>query len=250
MMSDFPAWWIVGTDTEVGKTRVTVWAARHLSRQGLRVGVCKPAVSDGQRTDGGWRWEDIEALRSVCNCDVPEEWIGPHRWNAALAPPVAQRLEATGQVERSPWFLSAEPKLTDYCEVLDRWKGNCDILLVEGIGGLLCPLTGDATLADLIRQWQAPLLIVSRLGLGTLNHTLMTVEAAEHRGLNVAGVVLNATQQPQGLAEATNPEELRRRLTVPVWGPIEFEPPGDTVPPTIGEIDWRCGTTRPAGSDK
>lgn len=235
---------VTGTDTEVGKTRVSVWLARELARRGYQVGTCKPAVSgaiDSLDSEGKLHriWEDAEALKGVCTVSVPEEWISPYRWLAPLAPPVAaQFTQSEGEwVERDPGNPeNALPTLTDFVKVLDRWSGACDILVAEGVGGLLCPLTATETVADLARSWGRPVLLVSRLGLGALNHTLLTLEVARQYGLQVVGVLLNCTTPRTGsLAEATNPRELAKRISVPVWGPIEHHPlSGDNeVPPAI-----------------
>jgi dethiobiotin synthetase len=94
------------------------------------------------------------------------------------------------------------------------------LLLTEGVGGLLCPITESETVADLIRELAFPTLVVARRSLGTLNHTLLTLEAARSRGLDVIGVVVNETTPPAGLAEETNVEELRRRVAVPILGVV------------------------------
>ncbi len=98
-------------------------------------------------------------------------------------------------------------------ESLAWWEERAEVMVVEGVGGLLCPLAEGATVADLAVLLDYPLLIVARRGLGTLNHTLLTVEAARLRSLRVAGVVLNGSSPTTDpVAEATNAEELAHRL--------------------------------------
>jgi dethiobiotin synthetase len=109
------------------------------------------------------------------------------------------------------------------------------MLLVEGVGGLLCPLTESETVADLVRELALPLVIVARRSLGTLNHTLLTVEAARIRKLTVVGVVISETAPPAGLAEQTNVEELRRRLDVPLLGVVPYS---DEQGSAIANIGW------------
>jgi dethiobiotin synthetase len=114
-------------------------------------------------------------------------------------------------------------------------------LLVEGVGGLLCPLTERETVADLAGALGLPLVVVARRSLGTLNHTLLTLEAARRRGLAVAGVVVNEVVPPEGLADETNVAELRR-LGVPVLAVVGHRrggPPGGE----LGAVDWwgLCG---------
>lgn len=95
-----------------------------------------------------------------------------------------------------------------------------DVVLVEGIGGLLVPLTARHSVADLVRWLRLPLLVVAPAGLGALNHTLLTVEAARLRGLEVLGVVLNRRRISPSLAERTNPGVIRKLGDIPVWGVV------------------------------
>src|SRR5205823_9859727 len=133
------------------------------------------------------------------------ERVAPLLFEEPLAPPVAARREGAP--------LAYARVLEATAAALAWWGERAEVLVVEGIGGLLCPLAEGATVADLAIALDHPLVVVARRGLGTLNHTLLTVEAARHRGLRLAGVVLNGaepTADPR--AEVTNPAELARRL--------------------------------------
>ena len=113
--------------------------------------------------------------------------------------------------------------LTGMKTAADWWQGRVEVLLIEGVGGLLCPLTEDKTIADLAVALGYPLLVVARAGLGTINHALLTVEAARHRGLQVAGVVLNEAEpleETPGTGE--NSAEIARRANVPVLGVVRY----------------------------
>src|SRR6185369_7751929 len=124
-----------------------------------------------------------------------------------LAPPVAAR--------RAGQPLPFSRILEETRRALAWWAERAEEGVVEGVGGLLCPLAEGATVADLAIALDYPLVVVARRGLGTLNHTLLTVEAARLRGLRVAGVVLNGAEPARDgahLAEATNADELARRL--------------------------------------
>ena len=99
-----------------------------------------------------------------------------------------------------------------------------EFLVVEGAGGLAVPIQGDFLVAHLIAHLKLPMLIVARAGLGTLNHTLLTVAFARQANLEVAGIVLNAIPpKVTGLAEQTNPEEIHRLTDVPVLGVLPYE---------------------------
>ena len=194
---------VVGTDTGVGKTTVAACIVRALRERQVTVGAYKPVVSGAEP---GPVWRDVEILSAACDDLFPGERICPQRFQAPLAPPVAARLEGS-QVNAA---LLREGAVW--------WQGRVDALIIEGAGGLLTPLTDSETVADLACDLGYPLLVVARAGLGTLNHTLLTLEAARHRNLSVAGIVLNASTPPEAgdPSPATNPAELARRSTVPI----------------------------------
>ena len=122
------------------------------------------------------------------------------------------------------------------------WVGQCSLLLVEGVGGLLCPLTEDETVADLAVEFGLPMLIVARATLGTINHTLLTIEAARRRGLRLAGVLLNeVTPAASDASIATNAEEIERSSGVRVLGVIPHRPEADLpVLERLARIDWNA----------
>ncbi|MFO0946516.1 MAG: dethiobiotin synthase [Planctomycetota bacterium] len=251
-----PGMLVLGTDTGVGKTRVTRWVARHLRACGVNVGICKPAATGSElvASASGSRvtWSDIEELSSELDGETDSGLVGPFRWHSPLAPGVAAGLEfpafATAPLPKGT-PTGQWPGIEDYVRAIDAWTGNCDFLLVEGVGGLLCPLTKQETVADLAVRWGRPVLIVARHGLGTLNHSLLTLEVAQRRGLSVVGVLLNrSTNEPDGLAEQTNASELRARVSLPVWGPLSHELDPRVVPPLITQIPWLelAGLSAPA----
>ncbi len=200
-----PGLFVSGTDTAVGKTCVAAAIARGLAAEGRRVGVLKPVATGATRVGDHWHSEDAEVLIEALGESVPRERVAPLVFEEPLAPVVAARRRGTPLTQ-----AQVEKAVT---EALDWWAGRAEVMIVEGVGGLLCPLAEGTTVADLAVALDYPLLIVARRGLGTLNHTLLTIEAARSRGLRVAGVILNGagpTSDP--LAEATNAEELARRL--------------------------------------
>ena len=237
---------ITGTDTNVGKTWVTCLIARQLMACGLRVAAYKPVCSgaiitstrESSETITGTMagispvnshviWEDIERLKAVIGEEWSEEIICPQRFLAPLAPPIAAKQEG---------------RIVDFLRMLSgayQFPG-ADVLLIEGAGGWLSPLTDQFTVADVAAKLRAPVLIVARAGLGTINHTLLTIESIRHRGLEIAGVVLNESRPTDHDAStATNAEEIERRSGVPVFGVL---PHGDDpsllrggIPVTI---DW------------
>jgi dethiobiotin synthetase len=110
-----------------------------------------------------------------------------------------------------------------------------EVTIVEGLGGLLAPLAPRYRVADLAAELGLPLVIVARPGLGTINHTLLTVEAALARGLKVAGVIINDYDaETAGLAEETNPEEIRRETGLPILTIVPHDPETDPRAPSLG----------------
>lgn len=204
---------VTGTDTGVGKTHVTAMFVRQLRAAGRSVGAYKPVCSGAVVDERGERrWEDIERLHAALGGSFDRERIGPQCFDAPLAPPVAAQREGR------------RVDVATILHGLDWWLEQVDLLFVEGVGGLLCPLTDDSDIADLAGDVGFPLLIVARAGLGTLNHTLMTLDVADRRGLSVAGVVLNHDRRPdpEDVSLESNAAELRRRCDVPIFGPLPF----------------------------
>lgn len=202
---------ITGTDTDVGKTYITASLVRALRSDGVRVGAYKPACSGVQQSASAKPiWSDIETLHAALDGEFDRERICPQRFDAPLAPPVAAAREersVDGTLLRTgaAW-----------------WDGYVDYLLVEGVGGLLCPLTETETVADLAVDLGYPLLIVAHAGLGTIGHTLLTIEAARSRKMNIAGIVLNDVDgQTSTASTASNAAEITRRGGVPILACVD-----------------------------
>jgi dethiobiotin synthetase len=216
---------ITGTDTGVGKTLVAAALVRLLRRQGRRVGVSKPVATGATLVQGRLVSEDSLKLAEAAGVEADEVT----RWTFAepAAPPVAAKV--AGQTLQLP----------DLIECIRDVGHDVDMLIVEGVGGLLCPITDRETVADLVDGLGLPLVIVARRSLGTLNHTLLTVEVAIQRGLAVAGVVISETTAPESLAEESNVEQLRRRLSVPVLAVVPHQmSSADSVENALVGVDW------------
>ena len=234
MSRPLPGLFVTGTDTGVGKTRVASAVARSLVAEGRRVGVLKPVATGASFSGGCWRSDDAERLREGSGLHVSIDRVAPILYEEPVAPSVAAR--------RLGIPLTAEHLNRQVAEAIDWWQeeGAAEIMIIEGVGGLLCPLAEGTTVADLAVRLDYPVVVVARLGLGTLNHTLLTVEAALRRSLRVVGVVLNNPEPTVGtLAESTNPAELSRRLPEGI-ALLANLPHGDD--PVLSnewrEIDW------------
>jgi dethiobiotin synthetase len=186
---------VTGTDTGVGKTVVACALVRALRAAGVDVGVMKPAET-GVGAEGP---VDALALRRAAGSDDPLEDVCP----AALALPAAPAVAA-----------GAEGRRLDLARIraaATRLRARHDFLLVEGAGGLLVPLAPGVSMADLAAELGFPVLVVARTRLGTINHTLLTLEVLERRGLALAGVVLSHAA-PLSAADARNLDALRATL--------------------------------------
>jgi dethiobiotin synthetase len=197
---------VTGTDTGVGKTFITAALLKTWRAAGYNAGGYKPAVSGCDYDAAGQPfWGDVEALSEASGRTFPRHRICPQCFIAPLAPPVAAKHE--GRCVDDDLLRSAT----------DWWRPQVDVLLVEGAGGLLAPLSETQSNADLASALNLPVLVIARTGLGTINHSLLTVEAAQHRGLNVVGIVLNtANPGPEDLSVQSNPEQLAQRCDVPI----------------------------------
>ncbi len=217
---------ITGTDTAIGKTYVTCGIARTLVADGRVVGAYKPAVSGAGRDAAGQPfWEDVEELHAAVGGELPRERICPQRYDAPLAPPAAAQAERRG-VDAALLRSGA-----------DWWRSRCEFLLVEGAGGLLSPIADQETVADVARDLGYPLIIVARLGLGTINHTLLTLEAAARRGIPVAGIVLNEASPTDGdPSVTTNAQDLARFTDIPVLATLRYKDQQNAS--TLAGIDW------------
>ncbi len=195
------------------------------------MGVLKPVATGATPEGSTWRCDDAECLIAAIGGGVSVQQVAPIRYQEALAPSVAARRAGAALGQRDVESATAD--------AIAWWEARADVMVVEGVGGLLCPLAEETTVADLAIALDYPLVIVARRGLGTLNHTLMTVEAARWRELRVAGVVLNSVERlAETLAEATNAEELARRLPgVAILAERPYETTFDLLDP-VDRVDW------------
>ena len=227
---------VVGTDTEVGKTLVAGAIARHLRRLGRQVAVFKPAATGCRRDRGQLISADAEFLAACADSSQNLCEIAPVRYSAALAPNVAAEVE--GRPVDLEVIFDAYRRLVDHGQVV----------VVEGIGGLLCPITDDFWVVHFARMIDLPVVIVARSGLGTINHTLLTLHAARAAGLKIAGVVVNRypVDATADQAAATNPAQIAQRGKIDVLAMVPDEETNSvekaTIGPdtafAIGQVDW------------
>jgi dethiobiotin synthetase len=193
---------VTATDTGVGKTEVACALIANARAAGLDAVGMKPAQSG----DVPGEPSDAERLRAAAGGVEPLEAICPYRFAAPLAPAVAARVEGR------------EVSLARVLEAARALAARHAALVVEGAGGLLVPLTERETYADLAVALGLPVLVVARAGLGTVNHTALTVEALRVRGLTCAGIVIGSWPAEPDLAERCNLQDLPMITRVLVRG--------------------------------
>jgi len=212
---------VTGTDTGVGKTLVACAIARALHERGLDLGVMKP-IETGVSREGPL---DAIALRAAAGADDALDLVCPQQFSLPAAPTVA---------------AAHEGREVDLAVVDAAWtvlSARHESMLVEGAGGLLVPATAALTMGDLADRFGLPLLIAARGALGTINHTRLTLEAAERRGLEVAGVVISHATGRLSDADAANLAELRAALGKKLVGEIPPLAPGALPDPAAIAID-------------
>ncbi len=199
---------ITGTDTDVGKTVVAVGLALALRDRGVRVGAMKPVATGCHGHDRYLISNDAVCLWEAAENEYPS-LTNPVRFRNPLAPHVASSLE------------KKEVDLKQIRRSFTELQKQCDFMIVEGIGGLFVPITRDYFVANMIREFQLPIIIVSRVGLGAINHTLLTVDAALIRGFDVRGIIFNRVPTVNySLAEITNPKVIHELTGIPILGSL------------------------------
>ena len=203
------AWFVVGTDTGIGKTHATCALLHALARRHARVCGMKPIAAGGVMTAGGLSNEDSLAHRAASTVQVPPELDNP----VLLPEPLSPHLAAA----RAGVAISFDAVLAAVGELRRR----TDALVIEGAGGFLVPLSETQTGADLAVALKLPLLLVVGMRLGCLNHALLTVEAIRARGLVLAGWIANRVD-PDFLCPDENLAYLRTHLDAPLWADLPF----------------------------
>jgi len=202
---------ITGTDTGVGKTVTTACLLSLYRKHRLNVGVMKPVETGVDPECSSSANSDARFLMEIAQCSDPLSQVCPVRLKTPASPFQA------AEIENRP--IEIDRILNSFHQLADKH----DHLLVEGVGGLLVPIKSDYLVCDLIRDLGLPLLVISRNALGTLNHTLLTLRAAQQAGIPIRGVILNRTEAGEKNAIEQGHAEIITKLSgVPVLGEIPF----------------------------
>jgi dethiobiotin synthetase len=202
---------ITGTDTGVGKTAVAAGLAWALRKRQVNVGVMKPFATANRVFSKKYRSQDTAMLAGAAGVSDPDCELNPFFYTLAASPLVAS------QLKRDP-PVSIEKAL----QALQSLTEKHDFMIVEGIGGIMVPLTENESVADFVKRAGLSVVIVSTPVLGTLNHTLLTAMACKEFGINVKGIIINKMPKKPSVVEQKAPEVIERLTGIRVLGTLPF----------------------------
>ncbi len=218
------AFFVTGTDTEIGKTLVSCALLYTMGQQGWKCTGMKPVAAGATEQDGVWRNDDVEALKAVSNllwendaAGLGTRAVNPYLFKLPAAPHIAAARE--GRDIELAVILASYQRLADIAEAI----------IVEGVGGFRVPLNAGHDSADLAQQLNLPVILVVGMRLGCINQALLSAEAIAARGLRLAGWVANCAQNEMAFLQE-NCQALRDRLNAPLLGCIPYL---DTPEPAV-----------------
>ncbi len=202
---------ITGTGTGVGKTAVAAGLAWALRRRKINVGVMKPFATANRVFSKKYKSHDTAILAKAAGVDDPDNELNPFFYSVAASPLLA-------------WQLKREPSasIEQALQVLQNLAKKHDFMIVEGIGGIMVPLTENESVADFARRAGLPSVIVTTPVIGTLNHTLLTVMACKEFGVNIRGIIVNKMPKKPNVAEQKAPEMIERLTGIRILGILSF----------------------------
>lgn len=200
---------ITGTDTDVGKTTIALGLIAALREEGLRVGVMKPVSAGCEQTDHGLRNEDAVLLMQQASVDFPYEVVNPYAFEPAIAPHIAA----------SEAGVEIDIKVISQCYL--KIAEKADIVIVEGAGGWLVPISENETMADVVKALSLDVITVVGIRLGCLNHALLTSQSIEASGLNHCGWIANHLSSATERA-TENITALREHISAPLLDKVSY----------------------------
>ncbi|MFD2180348.1 dethiobiotin synthase [Veronia pacifica] len=204
------AFFVTGTDTEVGKTFSSVALIEALKQKNVNVAGYKPVAAGSESSSDGICNPDAVALRATSNVDMTYEECNPCLLATPCSPHIAARIETSPVL---PSLLS---------DGLERLKAKSDIVIVEGAGGWHVPLSDNYLFSQWVKQEQLPVIMVVGIKLGCLNHALLTARAIRDDGLKLVGWIANCVD-PQAQFVEENIDTLRERLNTPFLGALPYQ---------------------------
>ncbi len=231
----YNGFFITGTDTDVGKTLIAGAIAKILRQSGKNVGVFKPVATGCKKINKKLISEDAEFLAHFAKSKFPLDIINPITFKTPAAPLACEK---------------AENKKIDLRKIAAAYKKICqksDFVIVEGIGGIKVPITKNIDVLGLAKLFNLPVVIVARSKLGTINHTLLTIDAVRRAGLLLAGVIINGyDEKTKDYAEKTNSGMIKKLGNVKILTIVPFDNKtsmkkliiGKKILKALRKIDW------------
>ncbi|WP_372392977.1 dethiobiotin synthase [Xanthomonas sp. NCPPB 3582] len=207
----YPAFYVTGTDTGIGKTMGSTALLHALRTRGHTAVGMKPVASGCENTPQGWRNEDALALQAASDPQPDYATLNPYALPAPLAPELAAAEVGV--------TLSLEPIVRAFAQL----RAQAQAVVVEGVGGWAAPLSAELDQADLVRALQLPVVLVVGVRLGCINHARLTAAAIAADGLACVGWIANEVD-PQMERVEENIAMLGQRLAMPCWGRIPWRP--------------------------
>lgn len=205
------AFFITGTDTDVGKTYVACKLIQDYVAQGYKVIGMKPVAAGCELVDGAWVNDDVLKLEAASNVDAPRELINPYSFKEPIAPHIA--------AEKSGVAI----EISVIKNAFDALKKLADIVIVEGAGGFLVPLNNKESMADLAAALNIPIILVVGMKLGCINHSLLTIEAIKARNLKLHGWIANKIAPDMAFCEE-NIATITQKLQLNYLQNYEYRP--------------------------
>ncbi len=198
---------IAGTDTDVGKTYITAGLAVTMHKMGVDIGVMKPFAA-GTAQKRGFKSEDVEILSNAAQISDPENLVNPQFFPIPASPYTAWK------------NLKTKPKIKSVLDSFKKLSKLHEILLVEGMGGVMTPILKDYYFTNLIKEMKIPTVLVTRSKIGTINHTIMTCKMCEKYKIPIKGIIINNFDQGYPIDELKR--DLKNLTGLKVLGSIPF----------------------------
>lgn len=201
------SFFITGTDTDVGKTYITAGLAVYLRKSDVDVGVMKPFAA-GTAQKKGYKSEDVDILSRAAMVSDPESLVNPQFFKMPASPYTAWKK------------LKTKPKISTVLSSFKKLSGLHDVMLVEGMGGVMTPILKNYHITDLIKDMRIPAIVVTSSKVGTVNHTIMTVKMCQKYKIPVKGIIINNFDKGYEIKQLK--KDLESLTGVKVLGSIPF----------------------------
>jgi dethiobiotin synthetase len=202
---------LTGTDTNIGKTTIATSMASLLRKKGVDVGVMKPFATGDSVYSSKYKSKDSALLARAAQVKDPDEEINPFFYPIPTAPFTAAKIQS-----------EKEPIVEDAVRIYRQLAAKHDFMIVEGIGGIMVPLTKKQYVAHFAKLLDLPIMIVAGCKLGTINHTLLTVKVCDDFGLNVLGIIINGLPVKASLLKRQTIETISELSKLRILSVIPF----------------------------